>query len=699
MSEPSPFEIPRRRTLDVLFTAALIAAAHSARAEEASAAGELDELVVTADRGFAAQTVQVGAFRNARFIDTPLTVNVISREVLDVQAALGLYDALRNTAGVTRSQLNGATYDNISIRGILVENRGNYRLNGALPVINLVEQPLENKARVEVLKGASALYYGFVPPSGVINMTTKRAEERPLFEVTIRGDDHGTLIAAADLSNRFAEGKIGVRANLAHGEVETGVRRLQGERSFASLAIDLDPVERLSVTVDYEYIEKDISESPAIALLGAVGGVITLPGIPDPKLNLGDKWQRYNARAQNALFRVDYRLASNWALKAEVGEAVTERDRFFSQFQGYNLSTGAGVLQVTLTKDQRFTNRNARTELSGRFETGPVTHEVTFGWTINERTSRGFGSPARLLAQNLYQPVRLAPPAFANPTPLAASKITDQGAYAFDRMTWGPLQILAGLRWSDYESVSARTYDAREVSPTVAVVYKPRDNISVYATYLEGLEEGGIAPANNANAFEVLPPATSEQWEAGVKAEFGDDVVASLAYFEIVRPSALTNAQNRFVLDGETEYRGVEFMAAGDLTDTHSLIASGVWLDASLERAANAQLVGNRPENTPKWTGSVFADYRIRQVEGLSLNAGLFYVGGRAVNPLNQAFVDGYVTATLGARVRREIMGQRTSFQVNVENLFDKAYWNTAGNNLLGVGAPRTVKFTVTRAL
>ena len=86
----------------------------------------------------------------------------------------------RNTGGVTKSQLNGATYDNIAIRGILVENRGNYRLNGALPVINLVEQPLEDKVRVEVLKGASSLYYGFVPPSGVINMTTTAARVAPL---------------------------------------------------------------------------------------------------------------------------------------------------------------------------------------------------------------------------------------------------------------------------------------------------------------------------------------------------------------------------------------------------------------------------------------------------------------------------------------------------------------------------------------
>ena len=81
----------------------------------------IEEIVVTADRaGFGASLVQVGTFRNARIIDVPLTVNVVPQEVLRAQAVTGIYDALRNTAGVSRSQLNGSTYDNVAVRGILV---------------------------------------------------------------------------------------------------------------------------------------------------------------------------------------------------------------------------------------------------------------------------------------------------------------------------------------------------------------------------------------------------------------------------------------------------------------------------------------------------------------------------------------------------------------------------------------------------
>ena len=46
----------------------------------------------------------------------------------------------------------------------------------SLPAPNLVYLPLENKERVEVLKGVGAIYYGYAPPSGVVNMITKRAD-------------------------------------------------------------------------------------------------------------------------------------------------------------------------------------------------------------------------------------------------------------------------------------------------------------------------------------------------------------------------------------------------------------------------------------------------------------------------------------------------------------------------------------------
>ena len=142
--------------------------------------------------------MEAGSFWGSDILEVPSTVNVITREALEAQAAAGLYDAVRNTAGVTRQQNGGDTWDQIVIRGIGVENRSNYRLNGSLPIMNFSQVSLENKERVEVLKGASALYYGFTSPAGVVNFTTKRAGKTPVTALglsVLMQSFHGVFVA------------------------------------------------------------------------------------------------------------------------------------------------------------------------------------------------------------------------------------------------------------------------------------------------------------------------------------------------------------------------------------------------------------------------------------------------------------------------------------------------------------------------
>ena len=128
-------------------------------AEKRSQTKTLETITVIADRSdsFSSDYVQVGTFRDARVLDTPLTVSVVTKDLLQAQDARSIIDAVRNTPGVTQSQINANIYSNISIRGIPVDNLTNYRLNGVLPVINLIDMPMEDKDRIEILKGAGEL--------------------------------------------------------------------------------------------------------------------------------------------------------------------------------------------------------------------------------------------------------------------------------------------------------------------------------------------------------------------------------------------------------------------------------------------------------------------------------------------------------------------------------------------------------------
>lgn len=648
-------------------------------------------------RSFSSRSVQVGAFRDQDPLDVPLTNNVVTREVLDAQGAVSLFDALRNTAGVTRSQISGSTYDNISIRGILVENRGNYRLNGSLPIVNLIDTPLENKERVEVLKGASSLYYGLVPPSGIVNLVTKRAATTPVTAVATSINNHGALDVHADIGRRFAGGSMGLRVNAVAGRQDIGIDHHEGDRSLFSVAYDWRVTPGISLKADLEHYRKDVSEQAAIGLPRAAGGLITLPNVPDNKRNLAANWHRYDAEATNALLRADVALGDVWAVTLETGRAQTERDRRFPQFLNYNLATGEGTLNTSFVNGQRFTNTNHRAELLGRFGSGWLQQELTFGYTHNQREAySGTSAPASNVPQNLYNP---RPVAEQNPviaTRGTDSSITDKGLYVFDRILLGDRwQVLAGLRAADYSNVTPTTrYSATRTSPNVSLLFKPTPDTTLYASYLEGLEETGAAPANRANSGEILPPAVNKQKEVGVKTRAWGGLFAQAALFQIDRPQTTVDAANRFVLGGESRYRGLELSASGDLSPRWAVVASMLLMEAEIiaTSAANAGELGKMPENTPRRTASLFGEYRVPHLAGLSLNAGLYHVGKRAVNSLNQAWVGSYTTVSLGARYLTKVSGRQLTLQANVDNVTDRNYWATAGNGLLNSGAPRTLR-------
>lgn len=659
---------------------------------------ELSTVTVSAERSgsFKSGSVQVGTFRDLAPIDVPQTSNVVTREVLDAQGVNGLFGALQNTAGVTRSQLNGSTYDNISIRGILVENRGNYRLNGSLPVINLVDIPLENKERVEVLKGASSLYYGFVPPSGIVNLVTKRAGKDPVSNVAVSGNQHGGANVHVDLARRFGEqGQAGVRVNAGGGREDIGVDRYSGDRAFAAAAFDLRATRDLTFKLDVEHYRKDVTEQALIDIPAASGGVITLPGLPDNRQNLGGEWQKYDARATNVLFRTDYSLNDNWGVLFEAGKARTERDRNLGRFRNYNLATGNGTLNITFNRGQWWENENYRTELFGRLPGEAVTHELSFGYTANERPQDAGTAQSVNVAQNLYNPVAIAERSPASAFGSSPLTIKDRGWYVSDRVLIGEQwQAMVGARRSRYQNVTATTrYEADKISPSASLMFKPTRTLSIYGSYLEALEESGTAPTGTSNQGTVLPPALSRQKEVGVKAEVAQGVLVQAAYFDIKRPST-TTINNVFSMNGLAHYKGIELAASGEVNRQLSLIASTVFMNATQLNAASASTFGKVPENTPERTASLFAEYRLQEIPGLALSGGLYYVGKRAVDNANQAFIDSYTTLSVGARYTTKLAGKRSTFQAVVDNLADKDYWSTAGNGLLGVGLPRTLKLT-----
>lgn len=107
-ASPLSLRHPKLKLLLIPASLAMFAPAHAQNSDE-DGARQLQAVTVTGVRadGLKPETVEAGTFRGADIMDVPSTINVVTREALELQAASGLYDALRNTAGVTRQQNGG----------------------------------------------------------------------------------------------------------------------------------------------------------------------------------------------------------------------------------------------------------------------------------------------------------------------------------------------------------------------------------------------------------------------------------------------------------------------------------------------------------------------------------------------------------------------------------------------------------------
>ncbi|HEY5550877.1 MAG TPA: TonB-dependent receptor, partial [Opitutaceae bacterium] len=480
-----------------------------------------------------------------------------------------------------------------------------------------------------------------------------------------------------------------------------GIDNFKGDRQFGSIALDWSPGEKILFRFDLEHIKKNVTEQGAITMLPAVAGVIPLPPIPSNTRNFANEWQRYDAMATNALLRADFLISDRWTFLVEAGYAVTERDRLLGQMLNYNLSTGAGTLRVGYAPNLDYENKNVRAELFGRFLTGGVRHDVTFGITSNERYQNSRNAGQRNFPNNYFNPVPVAEQGPPNATPADnISTIYDTGIYAFDRITMHDdrLQFILGVRSTNYESETATTTYKKnnDVRPMLSALYKPTKNSSVYVSYLQGPEQGGIAGLTLANAGELLPPLVSTQWEVGAKAELFTRTLVQLGFFEIERPSTFIDpASNRLTSNGLARYRGAELFVSGELTQSLSIVASALIMDAKQINEAQASTFNKTPEGTADTSGSLFLEWRA-PVEGLKLSAGAFYVGERPVNNTNQAFVGGYTTYSAGLSYTFKVGNVTYTARLTGDNITDKNAWSTTGANLLGVTFPRIFKLNVT---
>ncbi|WP_426102800.1 TonB-dependent siderophore receptor [Massilia sp. TSP1-1-2] len=664
------------------------------------------EVVVTGSKFVATDRASVAGFSETSLMQTPASVVSIGREQMQDLGIRNATDAMRFDASVSDSYNAVGYAEMFSIRGFKLDNASSYRKDG-LVISGDAQIPLENKERIEVLKGIAGLQAGVTGPGGIVNYAVKRPTNTALRSATMELRERGTAYGSVDLGGRFADKRFGYRFNAAAENLKSYVKGADGQRQFISAAFDWQISPQALVQLDMDYQHKSQLTAPGYQLIRGT----ELPSHVSPSMLLNDQpWAKpVDTRTSNVGLRFEYKFSDAWRATLAANRHSFKRDDYTAFpygcseegkgfYPGY-CSNGDYDVYDYQSAGERKNPFASQALLQGKFASGSVQHELTLGYADMERSDY-YGDYVYDYAgaSNIYKNV-IVPPAPGNP---GTGPVTERNhdversLIVQDVLTLTPqLKVHAGLR---HVAVKRNAnVDTSFNLPNLSLVYNPNRDWMVYGTVAHGMEHGGEAEFGTKNYPDVLAPSRSRQIEIGAKGVVSSMLTLSGALFQIKRGNEFTSTDNYFVRGGTQTHRGLELGAQGNATSALKYSLSLTALNMLIDGTGNAAFDGKRTANVAAFKSAAVLEYAVPSVAGLKVNGVWTYSGKKAFDAANTVFVPGYHVLGLGTAYATRIGGVATVIRLNVDNVTDKFYWRDATPELGGYlfpGAPRTARLS-----
>ncbi|WP_180126114.1 TonB-dependent receptor [Rhodoferax sp. BLA1] len=642
-----------------------------------------------------------GALGSRSVLDTPFSISSVGSAELEERLVTTTEQALRYDAS---TQQTGGEYGqsaSFSVRGLGLDDSNGFKIDG-LPVASWGNtMPMEAFERIDLLKGLSGFMYGFGAPGGTVNYVLKRPTEDTQTSVAVGYKSDSLWSEHLDMGGRFGEDKrFGYRFNLAHEEGDTYVNRGRLDRTTASLAMDARLTNDLTATFDVLY-SKRLSNGNNFWGVD-LSALQAMPTPVNPTLATQPDGSYYNTVDRIATAGLQWRIAPDW--NANFSWRTTRRDI------DYNYSTlYVNNLNGNYTADRsdyRFASDYdvLQAIVQGKLQTNGIDHDLTFGVSRQELTTRSDRASSYtddIGSANIYSDSTLAITGSAADHPLYKSSVITQTAlFASDTLAFNDKwSLILGARYTKFDQVSLNRagatttrYERNPLTPTAALLFKPSTDTTLYVSAVESLEKGGTAGVTTANAYEVMGPIKSRQYEVGYKIEHAH-WSGSVALFRLDRTAEYTNAANYYVQDGITRYQGLDINGRLSLTRDLSLLGGVMLLDSTYVQNTSG-LEGKRTTGTPHVQAALRADWRVAGVPGLGLSLGGKYVGSAAMNTTNSYKIAAYTVLEAGANYVTRISGKEVTFTGAIQNLADRQYWVYNGDNYAMPGAPRTLSLS-----
>jgi iron complex outermembrane recepter protein len=589
-------------------------------------------------------------------MDTPASIQVVPRAVLNDRQVTQISDAINVVSGVIAADAQQSNIESYWIRGFYTNS---YYLDGVRMNGNYTNsyQNTANIDRIEVLKGPASILYGRGDPGGIVNLVTKQPLDHQTTTIQQQVGSWSSFRTTLDTTGPLTDDKsVLYRFNLAVENSNNFGQNTNNEHDiFLAPKIRWRPDEHTTLDAWMTFSNRTtptfatalpfVSAGPNSFINNPIYSLAYGTGsepasLLPRRLNQATPWSR--SQSQD--------LIAGYSFARDLNEDWTFRHQFQTQFTGYKYPSqtpsnyndslvdpsmigyvGLPLLQDNIGFGEPSNNTyyyywNAN--LTGKVLTGPAEHTVLLGTDYTHFNQAGFTTFA---TSQPFGPVPPSSPTFPvySPFPnysLQPSAVCSDPNYdgttacrsdfGFHEAWWGafiqdqiklPHDIfaMAAVRYDNatfYDDVLKRTTSqSQHVTPRFGLLWRPIDPVSFYGSYLTGF---GPAPFT-ASANQALKPETSQQWEVGVKTELLDKrLTATVAYYDltkqnIARPDPTDPTGQAQIVVGAARNRGAELDIAGEIIPGwrviggYSYIASIITKDSNCNPAAYNQFVSD----------------------------------------------------------------------------------------------------------
>ncbi|WP_172279087.1 TonB-dependent siderophore receptor [Chryseobacterium sp. LAM-KRS1] len=692
--------------------------------------------------------------------DLPLTLNTVTKELINDRQAFRLGDVLKNVAGVS----NVSFYNQYSIRGISQNEEGQI-INGMRTRQYYFLQPMTpHIERVEVFKGPASITMSSVDPGGTINMVTKKPLANSRYEVSLSGGSFDTYRLSADVTGPLNTSKtLLYRFNGAHQHAKSFRDHVKNNGILIAPSISFIPNDRTSVNVEMIYNEMNGNLDRGQPIFGAVAGKTDLNSTP-VSLNLGAPGDYFKTKDLTLMGSLAHHFNKNISFNASYMKQFWNEDihetRTTNSFVPdiSNNQISSLVMMQYMERIQHWSVDNINAYFNFTYRTGPLEHQTLVGYDshIWEKKSGGKQDAARGFMMKdgtvsssynpanaaLYQtsvyngiifptpnvsPFDLTPGAanhqgnnytvlnIINPLPTALT--TTHAAYVQHLLTWKKFKLLAGLRqeWfqdiTQYKKAEESSFRNQKMLYRVGLTYSITENTNIYATYLTGYQPQSntvtLMPQTvnftGAISASLYKPLLSDLKEFGVKTKLFGKINATFSIYEINQKNILMNANNpaepdQLIQRGADRSRGFEAEFTGHILPQWHIYAGYSYIDARVLDDSNPALIGLAKENTSKNSVNIWTRYNFTNIQLLKdFGMGAGILYQSKKIPWFTRSFELPAYATVDVAIYYSVPQTKLQLALNVNNITNTRYWIGAQNYLrLFPGAPRNYLFTAT---